>query len=63
MDKMLGVFTAVFVGVPLVVMCLVISWWMDGMADERDDDSDVRIYSFMRDRKRGSVDRHEKGEE
>lgn len=60
MDKILGLFTTVFVGVPLVIVSMIICWWMD---DERADkgksnnDSDIRIYVPGRCRRRRSNNR------
>ena len=58
MDKILGLFTALFVGIPLIIISMLICWGMD---DERRDtkqstiDLDMRLYvpSRCRHRRRG----------
>lgn len=64
MDKIMGLLTVIFVGLPLTIISMILSWWMNEGMDEGkcDDDSDVRIYRVVRDRKHRSVDRHTKGE-
>ena len=56
MDKILGVFTTIFVGVPLTVISFLISWVYDNDTGvdktELLDDSDVRTYVPMRCRRR-----------
>ena len=60
MDKILGVFTAIFVGIPLTIISFLISW---GMNDDRcdkttlRDDSDMRVYVPVRCRSRGRNNR------
>ena len=55
MDKILGVFTTIFVGIPLTIISFVISW---GLNDDRcdkttlRDDSDMRVYVPVRCRSR-----------
>lgn len=56
MDKILGLFTALFVGIPLIIISMLICWGMD---DERCNnkqsgtDLDMRFYvpSWDRDRR------------
>ena len=64
MDKIMGLLMTIFVGFPLTVISMVISWWMNEGMDEGqpDDDSDVRIYRVVRDRKHRSMDRNHKGD-
>ena len=63
MDKALGIVTVLFVGLPMVVMSLLVSWVMD---DERldkrqpDNDSDIRIYVPSWYWNRGGLARHYK---
>ena len=64
MDKVLGIFTLLFVGVPLVVMSLLISWGLDD--DRRDTtalrgDFDVRLYVPCRCRRRRGNNGLDKG--
>ena len=64
MDKALGIATVIFVGMPIVIMSLLISWVMD---DERDDkaisdgDHNNRVRCDGRDRMGRGMDRHNKG--
>ena len=47
MDKILGIFTTIFVGVPLTVISFLISRYMDDDRCDKathDDDSDMRTY-------------------
>ena len=58
MDKILGIFTTIFVGVPLTVISFLISRSMDDDRCDKathDDDSDMRTYvpSRCRDRRGG----------
>ena len=64
MDKIMGLLMTIFVGFPLTVISMIISWWMnEGMGErEYDDDSDVRLYHVVRDRKHRSMDRNHKGD-
>ena len=60
MDKIIGLFVTVFVGIPMMVVALLISWWMDNERMDKgqyDDDSDVRYYIPSRCRRRGSNNR------
>ena len=57
MDKLLGIFTTIFVGVPLTVISFLISRYMDDDGHNKTalpDDSDVRTYVPSRCRDRGS---------
>ena len=51
MDMILGVFTTVFVGVPLTIICLAISWWMNERIDDNDDDTRIYVPSWCRNRR------------
>lgn len=64
MDKVLGLFTTVFLGIPLVVVTMVICWWMDDERTDKgtdkrqpDNDTDIRIYIPRRCRNRRSNNR------
>lgn len=63
MDKIMGLLTVIFVGLPLTIISMIMSWWMNEGMDEGqpDDDSDVRIYRVVRDRKHRGVGRNHKG--
>lgn len=65
MDKIMGLLMTIFVGFPLTVISMIISWWMnEGMGErEYDDDRDVKLYHVMHDRKHRGLDRNTKGEE
>lgn len=65
MDKFFGVLFVIVVGSPLIIITLAISWVMNDEMDEGqpDDDSDVRIYRVVRDRKHRGVDGHNKEQE
>lgn len=55
MDKILGIFTTIFVGLPLTVISMLISWVMnnEGRNNEQlNNDSDMRIYVPSRCRNR-----------
>lgn len=59
MDKIVGLCITIFIGIPLMVVSMVISWWMEHDRDiegQPDDDSDVRIYRVVRDRKHWGMD-------
>ena len=64
MDKALGIATVIFVGMPLIIMSLLISWVMD---DERDDkaipdaNNSDGVCGNGRDRMGRGMDRHNKG--
>lgn len=64
MDKIIGLLTVIFVGIPLTIISMILSWKMNEDMDKGqfDDDSDVRIYRFVRDRKHRGMDRHTKGD-
>ena len=60
MDKILGVFTTIFVGLPLTVISFLISRYMDDEGRNNTtlpDDSDVRTYVPMRCRRRRGGER------
>ena len=60
MDKLLGVLTTLFVGVPLTVISFLISRYMDderGDSEQLNNDSDMRIYVPSWDRNRGGNNR------
>lgn len=65
MDKITGLIALIVIGAPLVIMTLAFQWVMD---DERmdkgqcNDDSDIRVYHVVRDRKHRSMDRNYKGD-
>ena len=57
MDKILGIFTTIFVGLPLTVISMLISWVMNNEGrnnEQSDNDNDMRIYVPSRCRDRGS---------
>ena len=64
MDKAQGIAAILFVGLPLIIMSLLVSWVMD---DERDDkaipdgDHNNRVRRDGRDRMGRGMDRHNKG--
>lgn len=61
MDKLLGIFTTIFVGIPLTVISFLISRYMDDDRCDKathDDDSDVRTYVPSRCRHRRGSFRH-----
>lgn len=56
MDKLLGIFTTIFVGVPLTAISMLISWVMNNEGrnnEQSDNDNDMCIYvpSRCRDRR------------
>jgi len=66
MDKIVGLCITIFVGLPLTIVSMVISWWMDDDRDiqglytgEHGMDSDVRIYVPVRCRNRRRNNRHD----
>ena len=65
MDKIIGLFVTIFVGVPLTIVTMIISWWFNERMDtgQFDNDSDVRIYVPGRCRRRRSDNRHDMGHE
>lgn len=63
MDKILGIFTTIFVGIPLTVISFLISRYMDDDGHNQTtlpDDSDVRTYVPSRCRNRSCDNRHDK---
>jgi len=62
MDKVLGIVTLIFFGVPMVVTAFLISWMLDEDVDKRqsDNDSDIRIYVPSWYWNRGGLARHYK---
>ena len=57
MDKLLGIFTTIFVGIPLTVISLLIARYMDDEGrnnEQSDNDNDMRILLPSRFRDRGS---------
>ena len=63
MDKLLGIFTTIFVGIPLTVISMLISWVMNNEGrnnEQSDNDNDMRIYVPSRCRDRGSNHRQDK---
>lgn len=64
MDKIMGLLMTIFVGFPITVISMIISWWMNEGMDEReyDDDRDVKLYHVVHDRKHRSMDRNYKGD-
>ena len=59
MDKIMGLFVTIFVGIPIMVVALIISWWMDCERTDKgqpDNDSDLRLYipSWCRSRRRNN---------
>lgn len=62
MDKIVGLCITIFIGIPLMVVSMVISWWMEHERDiegQPDNDSDVRYYVPSRCRSRRSNNRHD----
>lgn len=66
MDKIIGLLTVIFVGLPLTIVSMVISWWLDDDRDiqglytrEHGMDSDVRIYVPVRRRNRRRNNGHD----
>ena len=64
MDKLYGLLFVLVIGSPLIIITLAISWVMNDEMDKgkHDDDSDVRLYHVVRDRKHRSMDRNHKGD-
>ena len=66
MDKIIGLLTVIFVGFPLTIITMIISWGMNHELDngcdqgQLDRDSDIRIYVPSRIRNRRSNNRHDK---
>ena len=61
MDKILGILTTIFVGVPLTVISFLISRSMDDEGrdtEQLNDDSDIRTYVPSRCRNRRGNNRH-----
>lgn len=59
MDKIVGLCITIFIGIPLMVVSMVISWWMEHERDiegQPDNDSDVHLYipSRCRNRRRNN---------
>ena len=65
MNKIMGLLMTIFVGFPLTVISMIISWWMNEGMDkgQPDNDSDLRLYIPSWCRSRRSNDRHDKGDE
>ena len=60
MDKILGIFTTIFVGIPLTVISFLISRYMDDDrcdTEQLNNDNDMRIYVPSRNRNRGRNNR------
>lgn len=60
MDAIIGLIVMLVVGILLIVVTMIISWWMNERMDQGqcNDDSDIRIYHFVRDREHRGLDRH-----
>jgi len=60
MDKILGIFTTIFIGVPLTVISFLISRYMDDEGrdtEQLNNDNDMRVYVPSRCRDRRSNNR------
>ena len=63
MGKLLGIFTTIFVGVPLTVISFLIARYMDDDRrnnEQSDNDNDMRVYVPSRCRDRRGNHRHDK---